>query len=180
MYFDSKKTIELCVKHRLTIEEVLIATLIYRDQFSEMLSYNEVASYSSTSFKNLSKKGYLQDLNIDGEYKPENYVVTDKFIQAVGVELDDLANMLWDAFPSWIDVGDKRFKGRNISPESAEELLNAKMLRGRLQPEDFNEVMISLESQKLNHTLGMALRSWIESEQWKLDDEDVVEHGEDL
>ena len=181
MYFDTKKIIELCVKHGLTIEEVLIATLIYRDQFDEMFEYcDKIIPFSEEAFSRLEYKGFVHNLNIEGEYFPEKFVITDKFTDAVGIELDNLAELLWDSYPSWVSVGERTFKGRNISPETTEELLTAKMVRGRLQPNEFNRVITSLTTQKIRKTLGMGLRSWIESEQWKMDDEDIAEYGQDL
>lgn len=181
MYFDSIKVTAFCIKHKITIAQLYVATLLYRQNTAELMAYgNEVTMFSEEDLQGLVKKGLVLDLNKDGEFYPDNFVVTDTFIESTGVEVDSLADELWDAYPHWVSVGDKRFKGRNVSPEELESMLNAKLVRGRLQPKEFRGVIDSVIRQSEDGQLGMALRAWIDNEGWKLEEDNVAEHGNDL
>lgn len=181
MYLDTEKLVNFCALHKLTLSQIFIATLLYRKQFPSIMKYGiEVEVFSEYDIEHLKDNGFLLDMNKNNERHLDLYVVTDKFLSAIGIELSGLSDYLWDNYPSWVSVGTSRFKGRNISPEETEILLNKKLLRGRLHPNTYQDIINALNEQKEAGNLGMALRAWIETEQWKLEKDDYAEHGEDI
>jgi hypothetical protein len=95
------------------------------------------------------------------------------------LEFNDLSDKLFDAFPTEVVVGSNKFKGRNISPEELEKTIQEKILKGRIKGTDFPFILESLKTQADNGEVGMALRNWVETEQW-LSNIKTIEGGKDL
>ena len=181
MYFDSSKTVDFCAKHKLTLDQLLLCTLIYREQFANVYKYGkEVRSYKVADLKDLVSKGILTSIATDGAIKIDTLALTDKFTKLIGLSFNTLALDIWNLYPNQVVVGNKSFKGRNTSLESLENMLNEKIVRGSVRISDFPIILDSLRSQMANNNLGMALKNWVETEQWINDNEVIAEHGEDL
>ncbi len=89
--------------------------------------------------------------------------------------LGEVAEELWNAYPSFVTNGDRTFTGKTISPEDFEVLYTAKLQKSKFKHE---EVMKALREQTDNGTLGMGLKKWFETEQWKREDNtiDFINH----
>lgn len=167
MYFDAVKTIDLCARLKLTIEQFTFCYLNYTHQHSLFIKYvHECGGFNPDSISKLVKRGLVIDINKRGETYCDNYIIQDEFTSNFLDAIDnDLGMELFDNYPDKIVLEDISFNGKNISPEECEHLIKRKILIGRIDSRD--DVLNALEDQKEQGQIRMGIKKWIESEQWK-------------
>jgi len=177
MYFDAAKTVALCGKLGITINQFMFCYLISSDESALFIQYNvESGGFTSKEIDDVVAKGYIFDNNVKQEAYIDCYVVRESFTDVLNEDIDgDLAMELFDSYPKEINTGDLQFNGRNISPEECEQLIRRKVRNRRITGE--SDVLQSLEDQKRSGQIKMALKKWIESEQWTVDIQGVAGYG---
>ena len=172
MYFDAKGLVEFCAKNRITAEQFLLCYLTHTDKYDLIYQYSEkVRPFPESLIKDLEKRKFLIDLNKAGEgHYPDNLIINDKFTDELSRGLGENAEELFYAFPSSLGIGDRTFPGRTISVEDLEVAYHKKLTRSK---STHTEVMHAMEEQMHNGTLGMGLKKWFETEQWKREDNTI-------
>jgi hypothetical protein len=171
MYFDAERLIDFCAKTKMTVEQFLLCYLTHTEKFALLYKYcDTVRPFPASLIKDLEKKKFLMNLNKEGEGFPDNLVIDDKFTTLLVGLLGEEAQELFDAFPSEIGVAGKAFNGKTISPEDLELSYYKKLLRAK---STHAEVMDALNEQIDNGTVGMGLKKWFETEQWRREDNTI-------
>ena len=172
MYFDAKGLIKFCAKHKITIEQFTLCYLAHTENHALTYEYAEkVRPFPTSLIDDLKKRDFIIDINVPGTgHTPDNLIVTDRFTDFLSITLGEKADELFYAFPSELSIGDRVFPGRTISPEELELAYHKKLNRSKSTHE---EVMQALQEQMDNSTVGMGLKKWFETEQWKREDNTI-------
>lgn len=171
MYFEAEKLVAFCATNKVTVGQFLLCYLTHTEQFKLLYQYStEVTKFSPTLIADLEKKRIITNLNRDKEGFPDNLLISDKFRDKLSIFLGEEADELFEAFPTQLSMGGKVFSGRTISPEDLELVYHKKLMRSK---STHAEVMSALEEQKDNGTVGMGLKKWFETEQWKREDHSI-------
>lgn len=168
MYFDAEQLITFCAKKKITIEQFMFCYLTHTKEIPLLYRYcNEVRPIPIEALADLEKKKYITNLNKGSETYPDNYIINEKFLADLTLELEDQAQEIWDTFPMHVTSGDHTFSGKTIGPEDFQVLYQLKVQKRKAT---FPIIMTALKEQIDNGTLGMGLKKWIETEQWKRED----------
>ena len=171
MYFDAKQLIDFCAVKKITVEQFLLCYLTYTEKFPLLYKYCEtVRPFPKSLIKDLEKRGFVMNLNKEGDGYPDNIIIQDKFTNSLSVLLGVEAQELFDTFPSEVGIAGKAFNGKTISPEDLELVYHKKLNRAN---STHAEVMEALGEQIDNGTVGMGLKKWFETEQWKREDNTI-------
>ena len=167
MYFDAVKTIDLCAKLKLTVNQFTFCYLVYTRQYTLFYKYHhECGGFSEKEVKDLVRRGILLDANKRNEAYADNYIIQDMFTDNFEDAIDsNLGTDIWELYPQKVDLENISFNGKNISPEECDLLIKRKLLTGRIDSSE--QVIDALNEQIDSGQITMALKKWIESEQWK-------------
>lgn len=171
MYFDAKELITFCGRNKITVEQFVLCYLTHKKKFDLIYKYsNEVRPFPKSLVENLEKRGFIINLNKDGEGFPDNLVIQDVFLDDMRLTMGEFADEIWEMFPSEVSVGGKAFNGKTISREDFNRSYTRLILKVKAT---HNEIIEALEEQIHNHTVGMGLKKWFETEQWTREDNTI-------
>jgi len=176
MYYNLEGVLELCVKHKIRVEEFHFMYLLYeskKDPIKAKYLYEycqKVGGYGKPTFDKLLDKGFIRltsggRLNAGDPLSFDQFEVTDKLSDLFYINFD-FAEEIFDIYPPFINSNGRQFTTRNIGPEEVEEMFIDKIKKKRVVSSD--EVINALKQQKTNNNIGMGLKKWIETEGWKV------------
>lgn len=168
MFYDAEGLIEFCSKHKVTTEQFLLCYLVHTRKLALIYKYvNEVRMFPEVLVQDLVDRNILMDMNKTKEFYPDLYVLQDSMADHLVIFLGEEADELFDTFPHVIESQSMNFAARNISPEELARMYPAKLKRSK---STHQQVIQALREQIDNGTVGMGLRKWVETEQWKRED----------
>ena len=156
-------------RYNLTPNQYVFLFLTHAKQYAAMYKFGqEGPSFSSEEINNLVDRGLILNLNKDGQYYMDFFVLTD----AVAHDLFDqdrekAALEFWNAYP--ILLRDPR-TGENFSLLNADKqpLLRDYYARIGFNPAKHTRVMTALDYAIDKNLVDMTIRQWLDSEQWTL------------
>jgi len=156
-------------RYNLTPNQYVFLFLTHAKQYAAMYKFGqEGPSFSSEEIGNLVDRGLILNLNKDGYYYMDFFVLTD----AVGRDLFDqdrekAALEFWNAYP--ILLRDPR-TGENFSLLNTDKqpFLRDYYARIGFNPAKHQRVMNALDYAIEKNIVDMTIRQWLDSEQWTL------------
>lgn len=135
--------------------------------------FNKIKSESNNTSKYITKEeidnlitlGFVKvELKTKSQF-PDIYMVTDKFIHNLFVDIDLAFEELIDNYPKTIFVNNIEFNAINIEFEEAQRLYSRKINNSMIK---HNEILKELKSQNEKQLINCGLDKWIKSEAWRL------------
>ena len=179
---DYNQWIRKCVKNNLTIEQLLMLSMVRSKGFVDPKSWasqyiNKIGKLSKERVLDpLINKGYMLNLNQQGEYYPEFYVITDKGEElfatyAMGLEF-------WEYYPKTLPLS----SGSNFVSRSGidkEDLIELYLRKIQHDPANHFDVMrrtkIYERKVRKGEINGHKIVDYVKNELWEIVDVNELE-----
>jgi len=176
--FEDEEVLEWCIENQVSVTQYLFMFFLIEGAFHKLFHESYAKRYvkkfgpiKSEEVTDLIERGYVEDFNTTGEYRPEFYKVRDEVIEmlkATGTQFDEL----WSTYPPRFELpGNKGFNARHAGVLGEKDNAGSVYLRKIRRSKKKHRFVMSMlekylrlvETGRLN---SMKLGDWIANEMW--------------
>lgn len=164
MFIEIEGYIEYLVKHKMTPNQFLFLYLRHTLDTDILEKYIEgVRAWKREEIYELVNRGYLDNVNSEGEDNSEAFFVTPKFVQEMFVELEEAGEQLWEAYPPFFFIDGRRCAARTCDKEWLEKTYGKRIKQNRGKHE---KILRLVKKLKAENKISMGIEKFVTSEQW--------------
>ena len=177
--FEDERVLDWCIANNVSVTQYLFMFFLIERAFDKPFaqSYakryvNVFGMFDSDDVSDLVERGFVDDLNSEGEARPQFYILKDDVIKMMKATEEDQAEELWNAFPPTFTIaGNVRFIARHAASlgdkDNAKKVYLKKIRRSKKKHRFVMEMVqkyLRLVDQNLMNS--MKLGDWIANEMW--------------
>ncbi|GAB3551425.1 hypothetical protein [Spirosoma fluminis] len=164
-----KINLDTLLRYNITPNQYIFLFLTHTRQYAAMYKFGqEGPGFSVEEIGNLVDRGLIMDLNKEGYYYMDFFVLTDE----VGKDLFDTdrekaAMEFWNAYPILLRDA-KTGENYSLLNTDKQQLLKDYYIRVGYSEQKHHRVMEALDFAIENNMIDMTIRQWLDSEQWTM------------
>ncbi len=165
MMEDIKSYMDKLIELKITPNQFLFCYLIHTDNYAEIYRYTEKgAGWKKEELENLVNRGFIMNINQDGEWFSDGFIVTEKFTKGFLFDAYEKAKEFYEAYPAFGSIDGKPFPTKKIAPDKFYSLYN-KVTGEKIEVHE--RAMKALDYAKKTGLANMRIDNWVESRMWE-------------